>query len=152
MLTALSNYEMTIPYQIVLDTNILISGLRSSRGASYKLLTILNDQRWQLNISTTLIFEYEEILNREKKLLTLSDEDINNLIEGICSIANKRRIFYLWRPTARDPNDDFIIDLAVESEADFIISYNQQDLKPAEQFGIRVVSPKEFLQIVGEIS
>jgi len=58
---------MTKPYQIVLDTNILLSGLRSNRGASYKLLTILNDKRWQLNISTTLVFEYEEILKREKK-------------------------------------------------------------------------------------
>lgn len=49
-------------YQIVLDTNVLFAGLRSQRGASYKLLTILNDIRWQLNISTALLFEYEEIL------------------------------------------------------------------------------------------
>ncbi|MEA5553142.1 putative toxin-antitoxin system toxin component, PIN family [Anabaena cylindrica UHCC 0172] len=143
---------MTIPYQIVLDTNVLLSGLISSRGASYRLLTILNDTRWQLNISTTLIFEYEAILKREKDLLTLNDEDINNIIEAICAIANKRTIFYLWRPIAIDPNDDFIIDLAVESQADFIITYNQKDLKPADKFGIKVVLPKEFLQIVGEIS
>ncbi len=51
-------------YQIILDTNVLLAGLRSRRGASYKLLTILNDNRWQLNISTTLVFEYEEILKR----------------------------------------------------------------------------------------
>ncbi|ARV57476.1 putative toxin-antitoxin system toxin component, PIN family [Nostocales cyanobacterium HT-58-2] len=142
---------MTRPYQIVLDTNVLLAGLRSNRGASYKLLTILNDTRWQLNISTALIFEYEEILKREKDQLTLSDEDIDNVIEAICAIANRCSIFYLWRPTASDPDDDFIIDLAVESEADFIITYNQKDLQTAEKFGIRVVSPKEFLQHVGEI-
>ena len=61
-------------------------------------------------------------------------------------------IFYLWRPSASDPDDDFIIDLAVESEADFIITYNQKDLQAAEKFGIYVVTPKEFLQHVGEIS
>ncbi|AFZ60449.1 putative toxin-antitoxin system toxin component, PIN family [Anabaena cylindrica FACHB-243] len=133
---------MTIPYQIVLDTNVLLSGLISSRGASYRLLTILKDTRWQLNISTTLIFEYEAILKREKDLLTLNDEDIDNIIEAICAIANKRTIFYLWRPIAIDPNDDFIIDLAVESQADFIITYNQKDLKPADKFGIKVVLPK----------
>jgi putative PIN family toxin of toxin-antitoxin system len=126
---------MTRPYQIVLDTNVLLAGLRSNRGASYKLLTILNDTRWQLNISTALIFEYEEILKREKDQLTLSSEDIDNVIEAICAIANKRSIFYLWRPAASDPDDDFIIDLAVESEADFIITYNQKDLQAAEKFG-----------------
>ncbi len=53
------------PYQIVLDTNVLISGLRSSQGASYKLLTLLNDPRWELNLSIALVFEYEAILKRE---------------------------------------------------------------------------------------
>ncbi|MBD2490117.1 putative toxin-antitoxin system toxin component, PIN family [Aulosira sp. FACHB-615] len=142
---------MKKPYQIVLDTNILITGLRSNQGASYKLLTMLNDSRWQLNISATLVFEYEEILKREKEQLRLSNEDIDTIIEAICSIANKCSIFYLWRPIAQDPDDDFIIDLAVECQADFIITYNHKDLQNAKKFGIRIVSPKEFLQIVGEI-
>ena len=54
-------------YQIVIDTNVILAGLRSKNGASYKLLSILNDKRFQINISATLIFEYEEILKREKK-------------------------------------------------------------------------------------
>ncbi|MBD2365304.1 putative toxin-antitoxin system toxin component, PIN family [Anabaena minutissima FACHB-250] len=143
---------MTRPYQIVVDTNVLLTGLRSIRGASYKLLTILNDTRWQLNISTALIFEYEEILKREKNQLNLNDEDIDNVIEAICAISNQCNIFYLWRPVARDPDDDFVIDLAVECQADFIITYNQKDLQAAEKFGIRVLTPKEFLQQVGELS
>lgn len=49
--------SMINAYQIVLDTNVLLTGLRSNRGASYKLLTILNDRRWQLNVSTTLVFQ-----------------------------------------------------------------------------------------------
>ncbi|MDM9384171.1 PIN domain-containing protein [Chlorogloeopsis sp. ULAP01] len=57
-----------MPYQIVLDTNVLLAGLYSSRGASYKLLIMLNDSRWQLNISIALIFEYEEILKPQKNL------------------------------------------------------------------------------------
>lgn len=143
---------MTIPYQIILDTNVLLAGLRSSRGASYKLLSILNDTRWRLNISTTLIFEYEEILKRQKDQLTLNNQDIDNIIEALCAISNQCNIFYLWRPIARDPDDDFLIDLAMECQAEFIITYNQKDLQAAEKFGIRVLTPKEFLQQVGEIS
>ena len=48
------------PYQIVIDTNVILAGLLSNKGASYKLLTILNDQRFQINVSATLVFEYEE--------------------------------------------------------------------------------------------
>lgn len=139
------------PYQIVVDTNVLLAGLRSQRGASYKLLTMLNDSRWQVNVSTTLIFEYEEVLKREREQLGLSIKDIDNLLDGICNIANKRSIFYLWRPAARDADDDFLIDLAVESQADFIITFNQRDLQEAKKFGIKVVKPKQFLKTVGEI-
>lgn len=138
-------------YQIVLDTNVLIAGLRSNRGASYKLLTLLNNERWRLNVSTALILEYEEVLKKERTQLGLSLEDIDAVISALCSIANRRTIFYLWRPTARDPDDDFLIDLAVESQADFIITYNKRDLQAAQRFGIQLVTPKEFLQIVGEI-
>ncbi|AKE64225.1 Protein of unknown function DUF132 [Microcystis aeruginosa NIES-2549] len=55
------------PYQIVIDTNVILAGLLSNKGASYKLLTILNDQRFQINVSATLVFEYEEILKREQQ-------------------------------------------------------------------------------------
>ncbi len=51
---------------------------------------------------------------------------------------------------ASDPDDDFLIDLAVEAQADFIISFNKKDLKQVERFGIVVLTPKEFLQRVGE--
>ena len=50
-------------YQIVIDTNVLVSSLKSNAGASYKLFSILNDRRWQINVSTALLYEYEEILN-----------------------------------------------------------------------------------------
>jgi len=139
------------PYQIVVDTNVLVAGLRSNRGASYKLLTILNDARWQVNISTTLIFEYEEILKRSSLELGLSFPDIDAIIRGICSISNQRQIFYVWRPTSTDPDDDFLIDLAVKAQAEFLVTYNQRNLQPAEKFGIKVVSPKQFLQFIGEI-
>jgi putative PIN family toxin of toxin-antitoxin system len=139
------------PYQIVIDTNVLVAGLRSNRGASYKLLTILNDARWQVNISTTLIFEYEEILKRSNRELGLSLPDIDVIIRGICSISNQRQIFYVWRPTSTDPDDDFLIDLAVKAQAEFLVTYNQRNLQPAGRFGIKVVSPKQFLQFIGEI-
>ena len=142
---------MEKPYQIVIDTNVILAGLKSKKGASYKLLTILNDQRFQINISTTLVFEYEEILKREQQKIGLNNEDIDNFINGICYLANHHQLFYIWRPLAKDKDDDFLIDLALKCQAQFIVSYNQKDLQPVEKFGISILTPKQFLQLLGEI-
>ena len=83
--------------------------------------------------------------------MSLTSEEIDRLLNGLCAISNPHPIFYLWRPLVHDPDDDFLIDLAIEAQADFIISYNRRDLKPAEKLGIMIVTPKEFLQKMGEI-
>lgn len=78
-----------MPLQIVLDTNVMVSGLRSQRGASYKLLQMLNDQRWQINLSTSLLLEYEDVLKRPGMVPGLSHAAIDTFIDGLCSIANR---------------------------------------------------------------
>ena len=130
---------------------MLVSGLKSSLGASYKLLSILNDRRWRVNVSTALLFEYEEILKSVGKDLGLTLQEVDLAIAAICNIANFHPIFFLWRPMLKDADDEFLIDLALKAQVDFIITYNQRDLQPVERFGIQVVTPKQFLQIVGEI-
>lgn len=139
------------PYQIVIDTNVIVSGLRSKRGASHKLLTVLKDSRWQLNVSTALILEYEEILRQNRTNMGLSDQDIDDFLDAICHISRHWNIFYLWRPAANDPDDDFLIDLAVASQADFLITYNVRDMRHIRSFGIEMISPKNFLQKTGVI-
>ena len=139
------------PYQIVIDTNVVLAGLKSNKGASYKLFTILHDQRFKINISTTLVVEYEAILKRQQQQIGLNLEEIDNIINGICHLANHHQLFYIWRPFAKDKDDDFLIDLALKCQAQFIISYNQKDLQPIEKLGISILTPKQFLQLLGEI-
>ncbi|MGA2184797.1 MAG: PIN domain-containing protein [Bryobacteraceae bacterium] len=59
-------------------------------------------------------------------------------------------IFFLWRPLLPDPKDDFILELAVESRADFLLTFNTRDFVGVDRFGVRVISPREFLAIIGE--
>jgi predicted nucleic acid-binding protein len=82
-------------YQIVLDTNILVAALRSPRGMAYRLLTGLDDARWQVNVSTALVLEYEDVLKRPSIIEGMSHEAIDVLIDGICFIARRHDIFYL---------------------------------------------------------
>lgn len=139
------------PYQIIIDTNVIVAGLRSNLGASYRLLRILNDQRWRMNVSVALVLEYEEILKRESVALKLNLTKIEEIIDALCSIADCRAIPYQWRPLSRDPDDDHIAELALNINADFVITFNQKDLAVLQSFGITVLLPKQFLVRVGEI-
>ena len=143
---------MTRKFQVVLDTNVLLAALRSRRGASFRLISLVGDGRWQMNLSVPLFLEYEDVLKRPDAGLSLTAQEIDDILNYLCAEPNRREIFYPWRPVLPDPKDDFILELAVESEADFIVTFNVKDFAGAEQFGIGVVTPREFLQKLGEIS
>lgn len=132
---------------IVIDTNVLLSSLYSNRGASYKLMSMIDSDKFVVNISTTLIYEYEEILKLKSKL---EIKYVDSILNYICKIGKKNQIFYLWRPKLKDVDDDFLLELAVKSHS-IIVTLNGKDFKPANQFGLEVMTPKEFLQYIGEI-
>jgi putative PIN family toxin of toxin-antitoxin system len=138
-------------YQIVLDTNVLVTALRSRRGASFKLLSLTGDARFQLNISVPLILEYEAAAKRLTQTGALTDADIDAIIDYLCQAGNRRQIFFLWRPCLKDPQDDLLLELAVEAKCDFIVTYNKRDFVEAARFGVKLLTPKEFLQLLGEI-
>jgi predicted nucleic acid-binding protein len=50
----------------------------------------------------------------------------------------------------RDPADEFVLDLAIGGRCGFIVTYNKRDFIGADQFGIEVVRPGEFLKIIEE--
>jgi putative PIN family toxin of toxin-antitoxin system len=139
-------------FQVVVDTNVLLAALRSKRGASHRLLRLIGDDRWQMNLSVPLFLEYEDVTKRRESGLSLRAEEIDDILDFICAKSNLREIFYLWRPILRDPKDDFILELAVESQCDFIITYNAGDFAEAKRFGIEVATPLEFLRRLGEIA
>ncbi len=138
-------------YKIVVDTNVFISALKSKRGASFKLFFDTPKEKFENNISPSLIFEYESIAKRDSGNIMLSDNEIDSILDMICKWSNKCEIYFLWRPYLKDPKDDFILELAVESQSDFIITYNENDFKGIEKFGLKVLNPKEFLKKIGEI-
>ena len=136
-------------FQIIIDTNVLLSALRSQFGVSFRLLSLIEDSRFQINLSVALVLEYEDVLKRPKH--NLSYQEIDDILDFLCQTANLREIFYLWRPTLRDPKDDFVLELAVESDCDYIVTFNTKDFIEAEKFGIKAIKPNDFLRIIGEI-
>ena len=133
------------PKQVVIDTNVFISALRSRRGASFQLLQRLNSGGFEINISVPLICEFEQTainLNWPGKPARHFIEDI---LDYICSLGNKWQIYFLWRPRLSDPKDDMVLELAVVSQSEYIITFNKADFKDASNFGIKIIDPQQFL-------
>jgi len=138
--------------QIVIDTNVFVSALRSQYGASHKLLLLLDSGKFQINLSVPLVIEYEDACKRlVGKKTGLKASDIDNILDYVCSVANRRKVHYLWRPFLSDPKDDMILELALSAGCEIIVTYNKGDFIGVEQFGIRVLTAQEFLQEIGEL-
>lgn len=139
--------------EIVIDTNVLVAGLRSTRGYAYRLLRLVGTGQFGINLSVPLVLEYEDVLYRPDTGIPVSREAIDAVLNYHCSVAHQQRIFFLWRPFLRDPKDDMVLELAVNASCDFIVTYNKDDFKGVEtQFELSVVSPREFLFKIGDIA
>jgi predicted nucleic acid-binding protein len=84
-------------------------------------------------------------------LLGLTFQDIDDILDYICSVASCHQVYYLWRPFLPDPQDDMVLELAVEAECDYIVTFNRNDFRGVEKFGIQAVTPHVILKEIGAI-
>jgi len=142
--------------KIVLDTNVILSALYSSKGASHKLLIWLFGSKKKYSVvSNTLVLEYADVLTRTKNMKHyshLNKDEIESFLDDICAISYHQKIYFLWRPFLKDSNDDMVLEVAVNSGAKAIVTFNPKDFKGVkEKFDIDIISPKVFLQNKGVI-
>src|SRR5581483_5076986 len=100
-----------------------------------------------------LILEYEEVCKRlvRRGETTLTKAQVGDVLDYICEVANRVSISYLWRPFLPDPDDDMVLELAVAAQCETLVTFNRNDFRGVEQFGVRVRTPKEFLRDIGEL-
>jgi len=132
---------------VVLDTNVLVAAIRSRRGASFRVLERLGTDAYEIVISVPLVLEYEDALLRRRG--ALAAEQITDVVDYVCRVGRRQQIFYLWRPLLRDTKDDMIAEVAVAGRAEAVVTHNRKDFAGLKRFGVRVVSPQEFLRMIG---
>ncbi|MHB1560499.1 MAG: putative toxin-antitoxin system toxin component, PIN family [Isosphaeraceae bacterium] len=137
---------------IILDTNVLVAGLRSRRGASFRLLQLIGTGRFEIVVSIPLVLEYEHVLMRFIGQFGLDQEDIASVLDYLCAVGRRQPIHFLWRPFLRDPKDDHVLELGVAADCDGIVTFNARDFAGVEQFGLWIMTPREFLVRIGEIT
>jgi len=129
-------------HKAVLDTSVLVAGLRSSNGASHVLLRRVAKSKLLPFVSIPLFLEYESVLKRpEHQLATgLSVKEIDQFLNA----------FFRWRPRLKDPKDELVLECVVNSGNGLLITHNIKDFKSAVgEFDFRVLTPSEYIQEIG---
>lgn len=132
--------------RVVLDTNVLVAGLRSSLGASHQVLSLVGTGRFIHVVSVALLFEYEAALRRPEAGVRLPRAVVDDILDYVCAAAQRQQISFLWRPVLKDLNDDLVLEVAVHGQGDGIVTFKTRDFVGTDRFGIAVQTPADFLR------
>jgi putative PIN family toxin of toxin-antitoxin system len=134
---------------VAFDTDVVVAALRSRTGASYALLQQLRLGHVEAVASVAMMLEYEEVLTRleHREATGMTVEEVGAFLDGLAALLRPVFPYFLWRPLLRDPDDEMVLDAAVNGQAEAIVTFNVQDYLPAvRQFHLEVLTPAEALQ------
>ena len=119
--------------KLVLDTDVVIAALRSPHGASAELLRLATQKKYRPVISVPLVLEYEAIAMKQEHLDAggLSAAEVQSILDVIVDLSEWTRINYAYRPLVRDPGDEMVMETALNSGADAIVTFNRRDFGTA---------------------
>ena len=133
-----------MPLRVVVDTSVMVAGFASGRGASRRLLMAALDGDVRLLFSTPLLIEYEAVLSRPAMvgMFSVSIEEVAAVLDELRGLCVEVAFDYSWRPQAHDPDDDLVLETAINGGADVVASFNVADMHAgAQRFGISVERP-----------
>ena len=137
--------------RVVLDTSVVVAGLRTQLGAGNAILRLVATRRLVALATPPLFLEYEDVLKRSEHRLAhgLTPEAIEEFLAELAALIEPVEVHFQWRPQSRDPNDEMVLETAINGRADGLVTYNVADFAAAgERFGIPVLRPSELLRKV----
>jgi predicted nucleic acid-binding protein len=132
---------------LVIDTSVLVAGLRSSLGASHELLRRVSSGQFEIGITTPLVLEYEAVCTRPEAVPGRTAEEVGEVIDHLCAVGQQTAVWYQVRPAVADPDDELVLEAAVASGSQWIVTHNTRDMESgASRYGIEVITPGEALR------
>jgi putative PIN family toxin of toxin-antitoxin system len=134
--------------RVVFDTDVIVAALRSRTGASNALLRALRTGQLEAIASVPMMLEYEAVLMRpeQRQATGLTIQEVSAFLDSLAVLLTPVRPYVLWRPRLRDPNDEMVLDAAVNGGADAIVTFNVDDFLPGTRpFQLAVLTPAEAL-------
>ena len=138
--------------RLALDTDVLVAGLRSDRGASRQLLLGALGRGFVMLASVPLMLEYEAVLTRAEQLQQtgLTVQETNAVLDALAAVLEPAPLRFLWRPRLGDPADEMVLETAVNGRADRLVTFNVRHFREAAgEFGLRVAMPGEVWREIG---
>ena len=135
--------------RIILDTTVLVAAARSRDGASFQLLSMLPSREFEIALTVPLYTEWQAVLTRPEHLPPgVTVEAALGFLRYLASVAHLQDVHFLWRPFLRDPDDDMVLECAVASGSQFIVTHNLKDFQRAPELGIQAIKPVDFLKLL----
>ena len=129
--------------RITVDTNFLISATQWDYSVAHKLLKVFINQDVKLFTTKEILDEFAEVLQRD---FMYNKDDINNIIEKILSFVELIESDQKIDVIKDDTDDNKVIECAISSNSDFIITYDKHLLKLREYRGIKIIKPEEAIK------
>lgn len=136
--------------KVVFDTNVIVSGVTASAGHPHEALEAWRRGELVLLISQPIVDEVVEVLGRPffRDRRHIDETDVVRIRRALETdavlVSPKKRL----RAVEEDPDDDRVLECALEGGADYLVSGNHHLLELREYRGTRIVSPREFLTIL----
>ncbi len=131
-----------------MDTDAVVAAMRSPTGASAAIVRAVRQNRAALLLSVPLAMEYEAVCRRPEHRIDagLSERQVEIFLDAIVAMAEHVPTHFLWRPQLRDPNDEMVLEAAVNGRAEALVTFNVRDYgTAASQFGVEVLLPREAI-------
>src|SRR3989440_9805601 len=133
---------------VAFDIDVVVAALRSRTGASHALLQQLRLGHVEAVASVAMMLEYEEVLTRleHREATGMTVEEVGAVLDGFAAFLRPVFPYFLWRPRLRNPDDEMVLDAAVNGQAEAIVTFHVPDYLPAaRQFHLEVLTPAEAL-------
>lgn len=137
--------------RVVIDTDVIVAGMRSPGGASAEVLRRVLTGRIKLVASVATIIEYEAVATRPQHLAAagIGVVEVLTVIDALAATAVQVQPHYRYRPLLRDANDEMILEAAINGAAGVIVTFNRRDFKAVpDSFGIEIMLPADLLRIL----
>ena len=132
--------------RIVLDTSVLVAASRSRNGASFQIVSMLPSTQFEIALTIAVYTEWQAVLTRPEHLPPGVTADMAlGFVRYLASVAHLQDVHFLWRPFLRDPDDDMVLECAIASGCEFIVTHNVRDFRRVDELNVRAITPADFL-------